>query len=311
MTRQGLGIDAGGSSTGWLLVDARGTEIASGRSGGVTGHLFAEPGVLSEEGEQSVARLRGLLAEAVQAGQPTGVVMGAAGLDGGSEAASFLTDLICQSLELPTDAVVVDNDMVIAYRSVFGPGEGVVVYGGTGSIAFHMPRTGEPVRTGGHGYLIDDAGGGYWIGKHGLRTVLRWHDDLGLPSGRPLAQEIYRQLGTDEWPRIRAYIYSGGRSRVAGLAPAVVRAAAQGDPAASGILEKAGRELARLVNAVLGRLGLMLPVTVMGGVTRIDLLLAALQDALPGGSALTVRQDDPVQAAARLAVRLRSADRSS
>lgn len=309
MNRQGLGIDAGGSSTGWLLVDAKGQVVGRGRTGGITGHLFRAPGKLGEEGMTSLERLRGLLAEARQAGRPTGVVMGAAGLSSGSEAANMLEATVCEALNLPRDAVFVDNDMTIAYRSAFEPGEGVLVYGGTGSIAFHIPRSGPALRVGGYGYLIDDAGGGYWIGQQGLRTVLRWQDELGMPSARPLAREIYLQMGVGDWPGIREHIYSGGRSRVAALAPAVARAAAAGDVAAAEILQQAGGELARLVRSVLGRLGQILPVTLLGGVTNMGpYLLDALREGLPHGTQLSTSPEDPVEAAARLAVRIRSAD---
>lgn len=309
MNRQGLGIDAGGSSTGWLLVDAKGRVVGRGRTGGITGHMFREPGELGEEGRSSLERLRGLLAEARQAGRPTGVVMGAAGLSSGSDAAALLEKTVCDALDLPSDAVFVDNDMTIAYRSAYEPGEGVLVYGGTGSIAFHIPRMGQPVRVGGYGYLIDDAGGGYWIGQQGLCTVLRWQDEIGMPSARPLAQEIYAQIGVSDWPGIREHIYSGGRSRVSALAQAVVRAANAGDEAAAAILQQAGAELARLVRAVFGRLGQVMPVTLLGGVTHMGpQLLEALRDGLPLGTQLATSPEDPVEAAARLAVRIRSAD---
>lgn len=309
----GLGIDAGGSSTGWLLLDALGNELARGRLGGITGHLFrAGSAELSSEGEQGLARLRQLLGEVRAVGQPTGVVMGAAGLDAASPAAAYLQTEISRELTLNSDAVWVDNDMEIAYRNVFEPGEGVLVYGGTGSIAYHLPRFGLALRVGGHGYLIDDAGGGFWIGQQALRQTLRWRDELGGPSGRLLAREVIRQLGTDDWPQIRSLVYGEGRSSVAGLAPAVSRAAAQGDEAALQLLGQAGQELARLATVSLQRLGQLLPVGLTGGVVRMGPALTdAFSAALPGGLEARLSSDDPVTAAARLAVRLRSADPSN
>ncbi len=313
MKRLGLGLDAGGSSTGWLLVDPRGNELARGRTGGITGHLFSGVGEeLSAEGQASLERLQALLREVEQAGRPTGVVMGAAGLEGGSRAADHLVRVIAEGLSLPADAVVVDNDMEIAYRSAFEPGEGVLVYGGTGSIAYHVPRNGPALRIGGYGYLIDDAGGGFWIGRRALAQVLRWQDELGMPAARPLAREVYAQLGSSSWPVIRQRVYSGGRSSVAALAPAVVRAAAKGDETAAGILAEAGTELARLANAALRRLGQLLPVTLLGGVTHMGgVLQKSLAEGLPGGISLNVNREDPVHAAARLAARIRTADPSN
>lgn len=313
MKRLGLGIDAGGSSTGWLLKNPQGVELARGRAGGITGLMFAgDESGLSPEGHVSMDRLKALLNEVSSFGRPTGVVMGAAGLEGGSRAALLLLETIAGLLDLPLDAVVVDNDMEIAYRSAFSPGEGVLLYGGTGSIAYHLPRSGPALRVGGFGYLIDDAGGGFWIGQQALRQVMRWHDEVGLPAGRPLAQEVYAQLGTSNWPGIRQAVYSGGRSTVAALAKAVVGAAGRGDDAAAAILSEAGTELARLANVALRRLGQLLPVTLMGGVASMGpQLLEAVQAGLPQGVPLKVSTEDPVQAAARLAARIRSATRSN
>ncbi len=313
MNRLGLGIDAGGSSTGWLLLDSRGNERASGRTGGITGLLFTpQGGKLSAEGQLSMQRLKELLLAAGTSGRPTGVVMGAAGLESGSPQAGHMLRAIARALELPEDAVVVDNDMEIAYRGAFAPGEGILVYGGTGSIAYHVPRFGPALRVGGRGYLIDDAGGGYWIGRRALAQVLRWYDELGMPATRPLASEIYALLETTDWPAIRQHVYASGRSSVAALAPAVVRAAARGDETAAAILAEAGSELAQLAVVLGRRLGQLLPVTVSGGVTRMgDQLLGALKEGLPSGTRLQVSPDDPVRAAARLASRIRSADPSN
>lgn len=309
MNRVGLGIDAGGSSTGWLLVAADGTVLGKGRTGSITGHVFTPDGALSGEGERSLAALRGLLAEVRGIAVPTGVVLGAAGLDSGSAAAQLLAETVAGAFTLPAGSVITGNDMDIAYRSVFEPGEGVIVYAGTGSIAWHIPRSGPPLRAGGHGYLIDDAGGGYWIGRRALATVLRWQDELGLPPGRPLAREVYRQLGSSDWPDIRTAVYGEGRARVAALAPAVLRASGLGDEAATEILQAAGTELGRLANVMLRRLGQILPVALLGGIANLGPRLTdALQASLPGMSGFSVSTVDPVQAAAALAVRLRSTD---
>lgn len=308
MTRVGLGIDAGGSGTGWVLLAADGTRLAQGRTGSVTGHLFTAAGTLSSEGERSLAALRGLLDEVRSVTVPTGVVLGAAGLDSGSAAARLLGETVAGALGLPAESVIAGNDMDIAYRSVFEPGEGVLVYAGTGSIAWHVPRSGPPLRAGGHGYLIDDAGGGYWIGRQALARVLRWHDELGLPSDRPLAREVYRQLGSSSWPDIRTAVYGEGRARIAALAPAVLRAAGRGDEAAIEVLRAAGTELGRLANVMLRRLGQILPVALLGGIANSGPHLTdALQQTLPGLSSFSISTVDPAQAAAELAVRLRPA----
>ncbi len=294
-----LGIDAGGSSAGWLLLADDGTELARGREGAVTGHVFTPEGSLSPEGEASGRRLRSILAEAGTYGPIDSIVLGATGLEKGSRSARHFEALLSESGARAT----VLNDMDVAYHTIFQPGEGVLLYGGTGSVAWHIPRSGDTIRIGGHGYLIDDAGGGYFIGRLALQRVLRWHDEQGAPSGRPLAREVYAQLGASDWDSIREEIYVSGRSRVAGLARAVARAADRGDEAAMNIQREAGFELARLANVALARLGAMLPVAVAGGVLHQGaVLLDAITSRLPAGTEVRQVTEDPATGAARLAL---------
>ncbi|HZJ09356.1 MAG TPA: BadF/BadG/BcrA/BcrD ATPase family protein, partial [Trueperaceae bacterium] len=186
------------------------------------------------------------------------------------------------------------------------PGEGVLVYAGTGSVALHLAADGTSVRAGGHGYLIDDAGGGFWIGRETLKRQLRRADASGAPAGGALANAVFAELGGSSWQAVRAAVYGGGRARLAALTPLVAHAAHRGDPDAVAVLEAAGKELARLANVVSGRLGRLLPVALAGGVAACgEPLLAPLRAALPGAAELAVAAGKPVEAAARLASRLR------
>ncbi len=299
-----LGIDAGGSSSRWLLLDLSGRPLAQGRGGPLTGHLFTP-----KDQEENFLRLRGLLQEALAVARPVALVAGVTGLHQGAEAERLMTQEVARLLGLEPGSVKLDNDLHIAYASAFRPGEGVLVYAGTGSVGYHETAAGEVVRAGGYGYLIDDYGAGYWIGHQGLRQTFRWLDELGYPAAYPLAQAIYTALGSDDWDAIIEVVYGGGRSRVAALAPAVAEAAREGDEAAVNILKQAGQELARLARAVLGRLEKPLPVAFAGGVTRMSPLIAeALQSELPPGSSFNVVDIEPVEAAARLALELCKAE---
>lgn len=100
-------------------------------------------------------------------------------------------------------------------------------------------------------------------------------------------------------------LYGGGRTPVASLAPAVKRAAEQGDDTAKAILVQAGRELARLARTVTGRVGTVLPVALAGGVTKMGRpLVDAFADTLPPGTPWRVAQLRPTQAAAKSALAL-------
>lgn len=294
----GLGIDAGGSSTRWMLLDEHGTVVAQGKADPITGHVFTE-----KDRQENLSRLDDLLRTVLEIAVPDAVATGITGLDRNSDATRLFTDHLASMLKIHPACVDVDNDMHIAFASTFQPGEGVLLYAGTGSISYHERSDGTILRCGGYGYLIDDAGGGYWIGREGLKQVLRWSDELGYTSDRPLAHAIYRSLGCRDWGEIRALIYGSGRSRVASLAPAVAQAATQGDQAAIDILHMAAQELALLANMLLGRVGKPLPVAFCGGIVNLHpILIDRLRNSLAPVSALSLITEEPVRTAARLAV---------
>ena len=315
-SRLALGIDAGGSGTRWILravaaPGAAGEEVGHGRVGPLSGLAFLEPpgADARRQAESVVARLAeevgaALRAPAAAGAALSGVLVGVTGLSDGDDAARELSGLLSDRLGVPPQRVRVVNDMALAYRCAFEPGQGVLIYAGTGSLAVHVPVTGPMLRAGGHGYLIDDAGGGFWIGRHALRTVLRHADRRGAPAEGPLADAVYGALGTRAWPEIRRRVYAGGRSEVAALVPAVRRALAAGDPDAARIVTGAGEELARLADVLLARLGGVMPVALAGGAAGLGApLRKAVAAALPPGTHLRIAERTPAETAARWAGR--------
>lgn len=269
MTHVALGIDAGGSSTRWCVLSENG-ELGSGTTLPITGHIFSERDL-----EQNTSRLRGLLKDALAVAQPDAVVAGVTGLHKDTPAQQFLLDFIASVLQIDASRITLDNDLHVAYASVFAPGEGLLLYAGTGAVAYHETVDGGEVRAGGYGYLIDDAGAGFWIGQQGLRSVLRHVDRHGQEGDSPLAVGIYEVLECHAWPDIMAKVYSAGRAQVAALTPAVIAAADAGDAVAIDILQRAGDELARLAADVQQRLPEGLPVAFSGGIAKHAPLVAA------------------------------------
>ncbi|CAM3585455.1 ATPase BadF/BadG/BcrA/BcrD type domain-containing protein [Deinococcus saxicola] len=246
-----LGIDMGASSSKWALFSggvSGGEVAASGVYAPLSGHLYTP-----EARQHMAAGLAGIRA-AVPA-QPSAVVVGVTGLVTGF--APLITEMLSSTFYLPQTALCVTDDLHLAYAAHFlrdGPvGGGTLVYAGTGSMAYHRTAEGEVIRAGGHGFLIDDAGGAFWQGRQGLKAVLREADEARGQS--LLASRLFGVIGSQHWPDIRAYVYGEGRAALARLAPAVYGAAVEGDPHAQDIQRRAGRELARLGGAVLRRTG--------------------------------------------------------
>lgn len=283
-----LGLDAGGSGTGWALVRG-GSVLARGQAPPLTAALLGTPA-----GEAALTALVAALPA-----RPGVAHAGLPGLQTGSAAAETARALLATALTLPLACVTVEGDLDLAYRAHFPPGGGVLLYAGTGSVAYHVTATGEVVRAGGRGYRLGDDGGGFSLGRAALRWVTDRLDDGEVPAG-PLADEVARVTGSLDWPTLRAYAYgTPGAAGVASLAPAVGRAADAGDPAARALLEEAAYALADLARRVRRRTG-PLPLRATGGALRVSPRLPALLAAhLPG---LEVAWRDHAEAAARRAL---------
>jgi len=309
-----LGIDCGGSGTRWCLLrrtEGGGEErLGAGRVGPLSGLAFL-PGADAQARDAASSRIAQIAREVRSALRASGarrapdaIRAGVTGLGGGDAAAGSVCRSLADAIGTPADRVHVLNDMALAFLARFPVGEGILVYAGTGAIAVHLTAEGELLRVGGHGSLIDDAGGGYGIGREALKAVLREADRLGRPAEGPLAEAIYGALGARTWPELRSLIYRGGRARVASLTPAVGAALAEGDPTAAAIVRSAGEELARLATVLLDRLGRRETVALAGGASRLgEPLASAMASALPTGTTLELAAIDPAGTAARWALR--------
>jgi glucosamine kinase len=242
-----MGVDAGG--TGTRAVVTRGGEVVDQLSGGPLNVLLHA---------DALERLADLIvaAGATEAG------LGLAGVRSPLEA-----DRIAAELERRTGATVaVGDDAESALLGAFDGGPGVVVIAGTGSAAFGRAADGGTCRVGGHGYLLGDEGGGYWIGNQAVRRALRSSDGTG-PVSRELEALVCKHFAVDDAGAIEGLVYAAptDRAALAGLVPLL---AASGDPAVSAIFSEAASALAGLVSAVWDRLG-QLPVAMVGGVWQV------------------------------------------
>jgi len=292
-----LGIDGGGTATRWRLESPSGALIAEGKVAPVSGHID-DPALRT----RTLAALAALADAAAAYGSVGAAVAGITGLTEDSHAGAEIAAFLAERFGTVRTAMRVVDDMWIAYHAAFAPGEGIVVYSGTGSVAYHVTRYGAVSRSGGHGYLIDDGGSAAWIALSALRHLVRGLDEA--PEAMrvtPLAGAIANAIGSIEWEAIRAFVYGGDRGQLGTLAGAVARAASEGDTAATELLRRAGAELARLAQVLINRHGPK-PVALMGGTARLH---ATIRDAvlagLPEGVALGEVERRPVEAAAELA----------
>jgi N-acetylglucosamine kinase-like BadF-type ATPase len=276
-----------------VAVDGGGTVVGRGAVAGASAAgRFAD----REERERFRAMAEAVAAETRRLGGLAGIHAGITGL--GDTAAPEAHVLLSEALGVPTMRISSGNDMELAFRSAFAPGEGHLVSAGTGSIGLSIAADGTVVRVGGRGILIDDGGSGTWIALKALDLVYRRIDEHGAPyHAEKLAAALFRATGGDSWDAVRGFIYGSDRGRIGTLARAVAQAADQGDKLALDILEAAALELARLARALTERAGKR-PVAFVGGIITLSPgIKAGLARALPDTDILYPEIDAALTAA--------------
>jgi N-acetylglucosamine kinase-like BadF-type ATPase len=204
--------------------------------------------------------------------------------------------------------VGVRNDGEVALHDAFGPDPGILLVGGTGSIALARFPSGAWRRTGGWGALAGDEGSGWSIGLGGVRAALRALDGRGPDTA--LEGVVASAFGTSDPSELVDRMRTAAKGEVAALAPQVLRLADEGDEVASSLADGAARALADhlrpLVAAWKDESDEPPPVALLGGLVvpggpLRSRLLPRLDAA---GLRLRVEPPDPARGAAALALEL-------
>lgn len=266
-----LGLDAGGGGTRWCLMRPDGEVVKEGQGPALpalaplsatspvpdAGRRSGPDSALEAEAAraQTLAALHAVLAQVALAlpQLPHTVVAGITGFE--PVAMPALRPHLAAAFGVAHHQLAAVSDIELLCRMAFAPGEGILVYAGTGSIAAHLRADGSLQRAGGRGAVIDDAGGGHWIAAQALRQVWRMEDERpGSAQQSPLAQALFSRIGGSDWASTRRWVALATRGQMGPLALQVA-AAAQSDDAALQLLTAAGHELARLALALLHREG--------------------------------------------------------
>lgn len=274
-----LVVDCGASSTKWAAVAIDG-KIRCGTAPYLTGHIFSDV-----EWRRVESIIGDIAASSPKVGR---AIFGITGLEKGTPIAERIIAVAQKHLGI--ESVEVSNDMELAHSALFEPGEGILIYGGTGSVAVSRDRSGQLVRAGGYGFVIGDEGGGFWIGREALRYVTQFWDLGKDPNTSILASQILAIASPSDWNGLREYVYKGGRQAVAALAPIVGDSARAGSPKALSILENAGAHLAELTKRLLTRIPTS-RFAAMGGVFKLDsIVVESLKNQL--GNSIEYIDDD-------------------
>lgn len=141
--------------------------------------------------------------------------------------------------------IAVDSDAVNVISCGSLNTDGMAMICGTGSVLF-VREKGVMHRVGGWGYLFDEKGSAYDIGKDAIRAALAQQDGLGEKT--IISELLKEELQSEIWDCLDQ-LYKKGKSYIASLAPVVFRAASSGDVVAERIIQENAEHLAQLINA--------------------------------------------------------------
>jgi N-acetylglucosamine kinase-like BadF-type ATPase len=242
-----LGIDVGGTKTVCLLADEDARIVAEGREDGAN---------LQGAGELALEKVLHSVMEKTLEGTgtiPSAICLGLAGVDRAPDEA--VVRGIMSRIGYKARILVL-NDALIALQAGVGDAPGIVIVSGTGSIAYGRNDRGEAARAGGRGYVLGDEGSGYWIGRLALRAAVRHADGRGQSTSlTPLLLAHFHVERAAELVR-KVYDEELGPRAIAAVAKYVQRARNEGDPIATGILNRAADELVLAATAVMASLDL-------------------------------------------------------
>jgi glucosamine kinase len=234
-----LGIDGGGSKTTFLLADDYDHQLYRTETGPSNWNSVGP-----EAARASILRGIGDLPA-----EPVAVCGGFAGA-GRAEGAAFYRSVL--QAALPDAKVTVVSDAIVAYAGAIGNEPGVLLIGGTGSIAIGRSPEGSMIRAGGWGSQFGDEGSGFWIGREAIRTALRSVDAGGSQA---FAARIAAALGLNQIGDVVSAWSQGdiGVPEIAGIFPELL-AIYPLEPVKR-ILTEAALHLRTLVETVESRIG--------------------------------------------------------
>lgn len=196
--------------------------------------------------------------------------------------------------------VDIAGDELTAHAGAFGGGAGVVLTVGTGIACLGLdPATGAFRRVDGDGFLLGDAGSGFWLGSRGVEAVLRARDGRGAATALEAACDA--RYGAH--PDLAAWLHGRRRAvaEIARFAIDVQEAAGEGDPVAAELVAAAAEELVATAGAAAAALDAHpCPLALSGRVVSPgSALRAALEARLAGDGALVcvAAQGDPLDGA--------------
>ena len=264
-----LGIDGGGTKTEFALSDPEGKIVCRLFMDGCNPNTVGieRTKCIIEDGVTQVCKDVPLSSVAVYAG-----IAGCASESYADEIKSMLEKMSFAACDVGSD----NNNIVAAG---LGENEGITMILGTG-ICSYVVKKEETKRIAGWGYLFDNGGSSFHIGRDAINAYFSAYDGTGEET--TLVQRIKETFSYSNSEFLK-YLYSGGNKLVSSYAMCVFEEAEKGDKVSITILKKHIAEIAKLIRASLSHFSdykESVPIILGGGLTNQALLLPYLLDEL-------------------------------
>ena len=295
-----IGIDGGGTKTEGILLDGSGAIVARRLGPG------CNPNVAGPESARRI--VEGLIAElAAEAGRLSSgaVVTHTHVYSAGNR--SFWRETVAAFTGCGKTFSADDSHPVLELATDGRPG--LVLHGGTGSFVAARAPDGGVHYAGGIGWRFGDPGSGYDLGRRAVGRALLELQGWSTPSSLTSTVRAHAGIGAaaDAGTLTRHfYQHAEPNQLIAGLAPALLRLAAEGDAEARRIVTESAGELLALGLRVVTRLfpGVT-PSTLAAGISGPILTHAALEPFWTSGCPLRVTPvaGTPIEGVRRLLAR--------
>lgn len=297
-----VGVDGGATKTVALVGTADGEIPGRGESGSSNYHNIGSHGAVQSirEAVSQAKKNASLGAKELEI-----AVVALAAIN--SPRDKLAADQFVRDAKIARRSFVV-HDSVAALYAATQDRPGVIVISGTGCVAAGINKDGKYARVGGWGYLVDDEGSAYDVGRKALNRAFRAIDGRSPPTR--LVSALRRRFRVKLLEDAQEQIYSNGLSveEIARIASLVSKTAAR-DKVCREILADAGNRLGELACAVAKHLKMtneQLTVHVIGGTFKSGHYLlkpfeARIREECPRARISTLRVE-PAQGALALAL---------
>jgi len=232
-----IGVDGGGTKTTAILFDTVTGEVRLSCLGGGNICVLGKTGCIEIFKELTNQLLSN--APANQIAYSTFAFAGAGRLAERSILESVVKECGFKQFSILTDAE-------LSHYSFFGDSLGILIASGTGSVCLVNPENGKYHQIGGWGYILNDSGSGFHIGKLAISHAMEIHDSgFQVTKLTEFLLDFYRVSNPTELIS-QTYMAKSPQTFVASCAEQVDKLAKEGEPTAVKIISTAAESLVDL-----------------------------------------------------------------